>query len=52
MVSFCLTEVEGAQAPRLKQQVVWNAKKALKAAPFYTEFRKMYFETRRRVIQS
>jgi peptidoglycan/xylan/chitin deacetylase (PgdA/CDA1 family) len=39
----------GAQAPRLRQQVVWNAKKALKAAPLYAEFRKIYFETRRRV---
>jgi len=37
----------GAQAPRLTQQILWSVKKALKTVPFYTEFRKMYFETRK-----
>jgi peptidoglycan/xylan/chitin deacetylase (PgdA/CDA1 family) len=48
---YAASIASGAQAPRLRQQVAWNAKKALKAAPLYTEFRRIYLETRRRVLQ-
>jgi peptidoglycan/xylan/chitin deacetylase (PgdA/CDA1 family) len=43
---YAASIASGAHVPRLTQQVSWNAKKVLKAAPFYTEFRKLYFETR------
>jgi peptidoglycan/xylan/chitin deacetylase (PgdA/CDA1 family) len=33
----------GKLAPRLRQQVSWTAKKVLKAAPFYSRLRKLYF---------
>jgi peptidoglycan/xylan/chitin deacetylase (PgdA/CDA1 family) len=33
----------GALLPRLRQQVLWNAKKALKAVPAYSRVRRFYF---------
>jgi peptidoglycan/xylan/chitin deacetylase (PgdA/CDA1 family) len=42
----------GAYLPRLREQISWNAKKALKVTPFYTQARKLYFDTRRKLTHS